>query len=197
VKRGFKAHAERISEEIRSELQLHEDSRLEPLELAEYLSIPVFSLKDVAEATPKSKFSDYFAIDEPDAFSAVTIFRGYQRVIVHNENHHPHRQASNLAHEVSHLLLEHEPNPIPPINGQRCWDAQVEEEASWLGAALLVPREGALLMAKSDWTVEEIAGHFGVSESLCRWRIAQSGIAFQVQRWRTRIHLKTAISVRR
>jgi Zn-dependent peptidase ImmA (M78 family) len=89
-----------------------------------------------------------------------------------------------LAHEVSHSLLEHEPTPVMSANGQRYWDAQVEEEATWLGAALLVPRAGALSMAKSDWTVQDTAAHYGVSESLCRWRIVQTGIAYQVQRRR-------------
>ena len=28
-------------------------------------------------------------------------------------------------------------------------------------------------MAKADWNVAKIAEHFGVSESLCRWRIIQ------------------------
>jgi Zn-dependent peptidase ImmA (M78 family) len=184
VKRGFKTHAERIATGMRVELDLNDDARLEPLELAEYLSIPVFNLRETSRTAPKSSFSQFFAVTDPDSFSAVTIFQGYKRVIVHNENHHPNRQASNLAHEVSHSLLEHEPTPVISANGQRYWDAQVEEEATWLGAALLVPRAGALSMAKSDWTVQDIAAHYGVSVSLCRWRIAQTGIAYQVQRWR-------------
>lgn len=184
MKRGFKSEAERIATEIRGELDLTDDARLEPLDLAEHLSIPVFSLREASRAAPKNSFSNYFAVADPDSFSAVTVFQGHKRVIVHNENHHPNRQASNLAHEVSHSLLEHEPTPVARADGQRYWDAQVEEEATWLGAALLIPRAGALSMAKSDRTVLEIAAHYGVSESLCRWRIGQTGIAYQVQRWR-------------
>ncbi len=184
MKRGFKAQAERISTEMRGELNLDEDGRLEPLNLAEHLAIPVFGLNQVSRVTPKNSFSQHFAVVEPDSFSAVTIFQGYKRIIVHNENHHPHRQASNLTHEVSHSILEHKPTPVAGADGQRYWDAQVEEEANWLGAALLVPRAGVLAMAKSDWKIEEIAAHYGVSESLCRWRINESGVAYQVQRWR-------------
>jgi Zn-dependent peptidase ImmA (M78 family) len=184
VKRGFKTNAERIATEIREELELGEDERLQPLELAEHLAIPVFSLRNASKAAPKNSFSKYFAVADPDSFSAVTVFQGYKRVIVHNENHHPNRQASNLTHEVSHSLLEHEPTAVASADGQRYWDAEVEAEANWLGAALLVPRAGALSMAKSDWTIQEIAAHYGVSESLCRWRIGQTGIAYQVQNWR-------------
>jgi transposase-like protein len=39
-------------------------------------------------------------------------------------------------------------------------------------------------MAKNDYTIAEIAARYGVSESLTRWRISQTGIAQQVQRWR-------------
>jgi Zn-dependent peptidase ImmA (M78 family) len=184
VKRGFKTNAERIATEVRGELDLGDDERLEPLELAEHLAIPVFDLRDASRVASKSSFSEYFAVADPDSFSAVTVFQGYKRVIVHNENHHPNRQASNLTHEVSHSLLEHEPAPVASADGQRYWDQEVEAEANWLGAALLVPRSGALLMAKSDWTIQEIATHYGVSESLCRWRISQTGIAYQVQNWR-------------
>lgn len=184
MKRGFKAHAERISAEVRHELDLGDDARLEPLELAEHLAIPVFNLTEASRVAPQSSFSRYFAVVEPDSFSAVTIFQGQRRVIVHNENHHPNRQASNLTHEVSHSLLEHEPTPVANAGGERYWDSQVEAEATWLGAALLVPRAGALSMAKSGATIQEIAAHFGVSESLCIWRISQTGIAYQVARWR-------------
>ena len=184
MKRGFKAQAERIATEIRNELDLSADAKLEPLDLAEHLLIPVLSLSQASRTAPKNSFSQYFAVTDPDSFSAITIFQGYERLIVHNETHHPHRQASNLAHEVSHSLLEHEPTPVVNANGQRYWDAQVEQEATWLGAALLIPRAGALSMAKQDWTVQDIAEHYGVSEALCRWRIGQTGIARQVAHWR-------------
>ncbi len=184
MKRGFKTHAERIATEIRDELDLSDDARLEPLELAEHLAIPVLGLGELSRVAPKDSFSQYFVVADPGSFSAVTIFRGYKRLIVHNESHHPNRQASNLSHEVSHSLLEHKPTPVVSADGQRYWDPEVEEEASWLGAALLVPRSGALSMAKSDCTVAEIAAHYGVSESLARWRITQSGVAQQVQRWK-------------
>jgi Zn-dependent peptidase ImmA (M78 family) len=187
VKRGFKAQAERISSEVRDELDLSDDARLEPLQLAEHLAIPVFNLKEASRVAPQSSFSQFFAVVEPDSFSAVTIFRGFKRVIVHNENHHPNRQASNLTHEVSHSLLEHEPAPVANASGERYWNPQVEAEATWLGAALLVPRSGALSMAKAGRTIQDIAAHYGVSESLCTWRIGETGIAYQVGSWR-RLH---------
>jgi Zn-dependent peptidase ImmA (M78 family) len=105
-------------------------------------------------------------------------------MIVHNENHHPHRQASNIAHEVSHTLLEHVPTAIVGSNGQRFWDSEMEQEANWLGAALLVPRDGALELARGGATALEISAHYGVSESLGTWRLAQTGIYQQLERTR-------------
>jgi Zn-dependent peptidase ImmA (M78 family) len=85
----------------------------------------------------KLVFSHYFSAIDPNSFSAVTIFVGnYRRLIVYNENHHPHRQASNIAHEISHTLLEHVPTAIVGSNGQRFWVSEMEQEANWLGAAL-------------------------------------------------------------
>jgi|SRR5215469_3379281 len=64
----------------------------------------------------------YFTAIDPDASSAVTVFCGHKRYIIHNENNHPNRQASDLAHEISHTLLEHLPAPISDGDGRRWWD---------------------------------------------------------------------------
>ena len=183
MKRGFKASAERIAAEVRSELGLKGDGQLDVWKLAQHLAIPVWTLGDVARLAPGNSFVRYFTVIDPDAFSAVTVFCGYKRYIIHNENNHPNRQVSDLAHEISHILLEHRPAPVADRDGRRCWDAELEEEASWLGAAVLVPREGALAMCKSRCTAAQIALHFGVSELLCQWRIRQSGIDRQAERW--------------
>ena len=185
MRRGFKADAERVAAELRSELQLDIVDRLDPLQLADHLAIPVFGIAQVAEASGIDGFAAYFTVSDPDAFSAVTIFRGSRRLIVHNESHHPNRRASNLAHELSHSILEHEPTPLVSSDGQRYWMREVEEEASWLGAALLVPREGALAFLKRNWAIPKIATRFGVSESLCQWRIRQTGVVYQVERSKT------------
>jgi hypothetical protein len=153
MKRGFKAEAERISTEMRSELYLEFDEKLDPKELAEHLAIPILSVAELSRTARSSSFGQYFTITDPDSFSAVTIFEGYSRFIVHNDAHHTNRQASNL-----------------------------EEQASWLGAALLVPREAALRMFLCGRSIAEIAGHFGGSEALCKWRIGQAGIFQQAQR---------------
>ena len=184
MRRGFKSNAEQIAAEIRAELSLDDKDRMDALRLAEHLAIPVFTIRHFSKLDSPNSFVRYFSTIDPDSFSAVTVFDGYKRFIIHNENHHPHRQASNLTHEISHTILEHEPTPVADGHGRRYWNREVEEEANWLGAALLVPRTGALEMVKTHTSIAQIASHFGVSESLCQWRIRQSGIDKQAERWR-------------
>ena len=184
MKRGFKAEAERIATDTRLELGLRRTDRLDPMNLAKHLEIPVLTMTELlSHCNGSADFVDYLSYTEPDSFSAVTIFvRKFRRMIVHNETHHPHRQASNISHEISHTLLEHAPTAIVGSNGQRFWNSEMEQEATWLGAALLVPRQGALQLARDGATATEIAAHYAVSESLCSWRVAQTGILQQLER---------------
>lgn len=181
-RRGFKTLAERISAEVRGEMNLSMESRLDPSILANHLSIPVLGIRNAAALLGKSDFGQYFLTEDVDSFSAITVFHGRRRIVIHNENHAPTRQASNIAHEVSHCLLEHEPEPVLQLDGCRYWNEQVEAEAAWLSGALLVPREGVLRLALSGLTVELIARHFGVSPTLCRWRMNGTGVASQLRR---------------
>lgn len=182
MRRGFKAEAERIGADLRMEMRLALNDRLEPKDLAKHLAIPIVGLRGLAIVLSANGFVHYFSIVEPDSFSAITISQGYRRIIVHNDSHHPNRQRSNLAHELSHTILEHEAAPLADDDGQRFWDGEMEREANWLAAALLVPRDAAFTMVRSRKSFAEIAAHFGVSEELCTWRIRQTGILVQLTR---------------
>jgi Zn-dependent peptidase ImmA (M78 family) len=184
VKRGFKAETERIATEIRAELGLGGQDPLDPFQLASHLAIPVLTMNDLSEKNGAASFVRYFSFVDSDSFSAVTVIVGRRRIIIHNENHHPNRQASNVAHEVSHSLLEHQATAILSSGGQRFWNADMEDEANWLGAALLVPRDGALELARLGKRIDEIAANYGVSEQLCRWRVTQTGVLQQIERTR-------------
>lgn len=186
LRRGFKSEAERIAQEVREELELSPLDALDVFVLAAHLEIPVFGMRDAAHYSDgAASFLLHFASRELDSFSAMTVFNDGRRVIIHNEFHAPTRQASNIAHELSHCLLEHEPSPVFSPEGCRHWNSSVEDEATWLAGTLLVPREGALAFCKRNWTIERIAEHFAVSEALCRQRINQTGIRLQIQRLAT------------
>ena len=48
LRRGFKAEAERISAEVRTELELWPLDQLDPFHLADYLGVQVFGLRELA-----------------------------------------------------------------------------------------------------------------------------------------------------
>jgi Zn-dependent peptidase ImmA (M78 family) len=186
LRRGFKAEAERIAAEIRSELSLNSTSRLDPHSLAAHLEIPVLKIRDCARFTENGGSLRYLTHVDPDSFSAITVFIGTRRYIIYNESHAPTRQANDIVHEIAHCLLEHPPSPVTDHSGCRHWDKTLEDEANWLAGALLVPRQGALALARSGMAIADIAANFGVSEQLCRWRIYQTGVAHQLRagsRW--------------
>ena len=183
-RRGFKAEAERISCELRAELGLGPLERLDPLCLAEHLAIPVFGLSDLAQFDGGgSSFIRVLRSAERDAFSAITVFVGGRRLVIHNDSHASTRQASNVTHELSHCVLEHPPSPILSPEGCRHWNSGLEDEADWLAGALLIPREGALTLTKRRWPIERIAERYGVSEQLCRRRVNETGVSLQAKRW--------------
>jgi hypothetical protein len=184
LRRGFKSEGERISAELREELSLGPLDRLDPLRLAEHLGIPVFGLKDLARFDGGgATFIRVLRGSEREAFSAITVFCGGRRLVIHNDSHAPTRQASSVTHELSHCILEHPPSPILSPEGCRHWNSRLEEEADWLAGALLVPREGALTLTKRGWPLARIAERYAVSEQLCRRRVNETGVAIQARRW--------------
>jgi Zn-dependent peptidase ImmA (M78 family) len=186
-RRGFKTEAERIALDVRAELGLSATDTLNVFAVAERWGIPVIAMSTLTNSRGTGGFLRVFRTVEQDSFSAVTIFNGAARLIVHNDSHHPCRQSSNVAHELSHCILEHQPTPLRnDESGCRDWNATYEAEADWLGGALLIPREGGLYYVKRRWGIEEIAEHFRVSEPLARWRINQTGIVQHAERFARR-----------
>ncbi|MDX6584730.1 MAG: hypothetical protein QOI10_3914, partial [Solirubrobacterales bacterium] len=161
------------------ELGLGPLDRLDPIALAELLAIPVITLGDLAHDRPGIR---HLLEVEPDAFSAVTVFQGTRRTIVHNDGHSLARQNSNLGHEMSHGLLHHPPTPALDDSGCRVWDQDIEDEAGWLAGCLLVTEQAALATARGRWTLSEAAERFAVSVSMMRFRLNATGAVRRVQR---------------
>ncbi|MCW2629853.1 MAG: hypothetical protein JWR48_6575 [Mycobacterium sp.] len=154
---------------------------LDPLHLAAHLDIPVIGLSELTEA---AQGVEYFTQVEPSAFSATTVFRGRRRLIVHNDGHAPGRCNSNVTHELANGLLPHPPTPALDDRGCRHWNQNVEDQATGLAAALLVPERAALSVARGRRTLEEAAEDFGVSAQMMRWRLNATGAHKHAQRGR-------------
>jgi hypothetical protein len=176
---GFKAEATALAAGVRAELALGPFDQLDPLVLASSLDIPVLCLSSMQTDAPAI---GYLLTVEPEVFSAVTVFAGPRRRIVHNDGHAPARQNSNVCHELGHGLLHHPPTPALDDTGCRIWNQDIEDEATWLAGCLLMTPEAALATARGRWTISEAAGRFGISEQMVQYRINKTGANVRVRR---------------
>lgn len=180
--RGFKTWAKQVADDTRRELGLGQLDPVDPRVLAEYLAIPVIDLSSLRDEAPAI---EHLLNGEASAFSAVTVFDGSRRAIVHNDAHTPARQNSNLSHELSHGLLGHPPTPAMDDTGCRVWNQDIEDEASWLAGCILVPEDATLAIARGRWSVDTAAQHFRVSTSMISYRLNVTGARTRVQRARS------------
>ena len=84
-----------------------------------------------------------YARSHNKVLSAMTIFPAWpkhHRVVIFNDSNPPARQNSDVAHELVHGLVLHEPKSAI-VNGCRGYSKPDEDEAAWLSGCLLVPRE--------------------------------------------------------
>lgn len=186
LRRGFKADAKRIADETRAELGLTPFETLDPWALAQHLAIPVHGLEEVATwGCPKDSVTRLTGSSASE-FSAITVFHGRFRRIIENSTHSMGRRANSVCHEVAHALLEHEPHALRQDDGTRSWTPEMESEANWLAAELLVPRAAVLSLARGRVPIEDAARRYGVSPELMRWRFNSTGAVKQVARERKR-----------
>jgi len=179
LRRGFKADAERLAIEVRTELDLDPLDPIDCIELCKKLAVPILTVPELVSsgASPRS----VQCLLAPNArFSALTVAAGTKRLIVYNPTHPAGRRANSLAHELSHILLEHPLSPALGNGGCRLWNSTLEGEADWQAGALLVPRDAALEWMRSNGSLEEGAIQFGVSQALFQWRVNQTGVMRQL-----------------
>jgi Zn-dependent peptidase ImmA (M78 family) len=181
MRRGFKTEAHAISREIRAELELTMLDPLDPWVLAEHLAIPVWRLSEYQAAVPKSVA--LLVGSQQGAFSAMVAFVGHHRVVIHNDSHALTRQRADIAHELAHALLMHEPH-IVRAGKEPDFDQAQEDEASWLGGTLLVTEETCLSVCRRNLEISVAASLMGVSDDLMRWRINATGARKRVARAR-------------
>jgi hypothetical protein len=62
----------------------------------------------------------------------------------------------------------------------REFDKQQEEEASYLGSALQIPREGLIWALKKGMDLEAVADHFKASTAMVSHRVNTTGVKRQL-----------------
>jgi len=171
---SFRRRAELLATHEREQLGLTPTCRLDPRALAARHGMRVVELSVLPGVSEAQKAR----LMEKDGkeLSALLIGDEGDAIIVVNDAHTLERQANSICHEVSHVLLRHQPGPILDGTGRRVYPERQEHEANWLASALLVPVKG-LRSLYSTRTRPELEENFGVSEELLRWRCNMHGLA--------------------
>lgn len=185
MRRGFKAWCERTATDYRQALGVVPSGALDPRRLADHLGVRVATPEDIPTLSETARRQ----LVEVDAgsWSAVTIARGNARLVILNSGHSEARQRSSLAHELAHIILNHATDRTrlsrEGLLFRGSFDQEQEEEATWLGGCLLVPRDGLLKARYRTADVDALAARFGVSTDMIAWRLQRTGVLRQVG-WR-------------
>ncbi|MDX3187846.1 ImmA/IrrE family metallo-endopeptidase [Streptomyces sp. MN03-5084-2B] len=184
LQHGFKAKAKRLALEVREELDLGPNEQIDPYALAELYGVDVYTL---AESCLPAEAVDYFTTVGRAKFSAALVPIDTGCYVIENHTHNLCRRRSTMAHEMAHVLLEHEFKLlIADDNGCRSSSSVAEEEAAQFSGELLIPWEGARWAAFKRWTDDEVATHFNVSVEMARWRMNGTGVRRFAERARKR-----------
>ena len=178
LRRGFKSEAERIARDVRSDMGLNASKSVAPEDLARLLGIEIRAGDELVQ---RARFEELERI-QPDSFSACT-FRPSPEcvVIVYNPLSAKSRRRSDLAHELAHILLDHELSRLERLGDVTFFscDASQEEEAGWLSGCLLLPRALLLAETRRGVSAREIARKCGVSEQMAQYRLNVTGVLRQ------------------
>lgn len=183
-RRGFKSWCESVALQYRSVLGLQPTDRLSSPRLAAHLGVRVLAIEAVP-GLPRGALTQLTKRD-PASWSAVMLTHRNVNVVVMNTTHSPGRQSSSLAHECSHIILNHKPAQAMQSSGGifiSSYSRQQEDEADWLGGTLLLPRVALLRIAQQGLKYREHAREYCVSEDLLRMRLDRTGVNLQM-RWR-------------
>jgi Zn-dependent peptidase ImmA (M78 family) len=168
---------------LRTELGLPSDGALAPRRLADHLGARLCTPYDVVEL-PEERLGQLLDVD-PWGWSAVSIMKDESPLIIYNPRHSKGRQASDIMHELAHLILNHRPAVmISSQDGRfvmRSYNETQENEANWLAWALLLPRDLLMVCKRQALTSAQIAAKYEVSEKLVNFRIQVTGVAGRVR----------------
>ena len=184
LERGFKTWAEKFAQALRKEMELELLDRMDVHRLARVFGARLCTPRDI-RGMSQEHLAQLLQKDI-SGWSAVTVVTETDSIIIYNPSHSQGRIASDIAHEVAHLILEHEPTKLVLSQDgglvMRSFNAKQEEEANWLGWCLLLLREALVSSLKSQLSVTEIADSFGVSQTLVKFRMQMTGAQTQIRR---------------
>jgi hypothetical protein len=173
-----------LAAEVRAELGLGPYDRLDPRALAAEYGIPIYTVGALATACDPAVVA-WVQGPGQGVFSAALVPVGTGRFIVDNDMHADTRRVSSIAHEMAHILCEHEfTEVLITADGCRAASREDENQAEWLGGELLIPEAAAVRAARADWDDQQVALVYGVSPRRAAMRMNASGARLRVQRER-------------
>lgn len=184
--RGFKSWCEQTAIQQRKNLDLGSTEPLNPLRLAESLSVGVWPVENIPGLDPDDLKT--LTEDDPESWSAVTLKTDGKSLIVVNSAHSLGRQSSDVMHEVAHIIIGHAPARIDLTEDGllvlSSYDKKQEDEATWLAGCLLLPRDALLLMRRQKIGADAIQRKYGVTSAMLQYRLRVSGVDIQMKRAR-------------
>jgi Zn-dependent peptidase ImmA (M78 family) len=181
LERGFKSWCERSALATRTELSIEAHAPLAARKLAEHLGVSLLTPKNIP-GLPTDILCQLTEKD-PQGWSAVSFAVDAAVTVIYNDGNSSGRQSSDIMHELSHVILDHDPTQvILSMDGQigmRSFDAKQEDEANWLGWTLLLPRPALMHCIHSGRSAAQIAIDYDVSEQLVKYRVGITGVSRQ------------------
>ena len=166
---------------LRKDFVLTAVDPLLPRQLASYLEVPVISLYEIPDLDPKD-IHQLLEVD-PNAWSAITVSNESGELIITNTQHQGGRPSTDIMHELSHLLLGHEPATMFFIGVEdfalRGFNKDSEEEADWLGSSLLLPRSVLVHIQRTHIPDSTVFETYEVSQRLLEYRNRMTGVKRQ------------------
>ncbi len=187
-RRGFKAWCERVASGIRTDLELDPSDPLDPRLLARHLGVALWTPRDIGGLD-----DDYLKIlleDDADSWSAITVNINSTYAIILNPTHSLARQASDLYHELAHILLGHKAARVDiSPDGElllNTFDKSQEDEANWLAGCLLLPRPALMKIRSTDMNQAQVRQKYLASGQMLKFRLQMTGVDVQFRRSRQR-----------
>jgi hypothetical protein len=188
LRRGFKTWCENAAANYRRELKLAVYGPLDPRVLAAHLKVVIWTPRDVPGLD--SAVLHHLTVTDPQSWSAVTLRGAKGDLIIVNDAHVVGRQNNSLAHELSHIILDHKAAQFfVTADGMMMmaeYNPTQEEEAICLAGALLVPRAALLAVLDKGHSDARAAEHFGVTTDVLHMRRNLTAVGVQLARRRSR-----------
>lgn len=183
MRRGFKAEAERIALSVRQGLGLDAKAPVDPWVYAKTLGVIVLDFETLGL---DAKHQRQLLEIDPESWDGLTLKEGNRHFVVVNPRDSRPRQCSTMMHELAHIHLRHVPKRVDiSVSGLMLlsdYPAEQEDEADWLAAAILLPRDALWHFKTMGWSTSQICDAFGVSPQLCDWRLRTTGVNAQLYR---------------